>query len=255
MRRHPLIFLAALMLVAATATGSANAGERIGIVLLHGGGSDGSQFNAMRPVIAKAGYGLETPNMCWSNGRRYDKSAEDCMEDVDKAIAKLEAQGFHRIVVAGHSLGGINAILYAAHHKGLAGLIVFAPSGPPQGDDRNPNVAIARQLVRSGKGDEKTTFYGGLNDFTATARAYLSYVGKESPLYDDELLPLISTPILWIAGTLDPGQRTADERFKAAPANPMNSLVSVVADHFETPDVAVGEMIRWLDRLSASLGD
>lgn len=249
---RPQAFLRLILLVLAATAGALPlaAGERIGVVLLHGGGSYGSQFDDIRPVIAAAGYGLETPDMCWSGGRRYDKSAEACMADVDKAIAKLNARGFDRIVVAGHSMGGINAILYAARHKGLAGLVAFAPSGPPQGTSFT--AVLARDAVRLGRGDERVTFPAGLNDFEATPNAVNSYLGKDSPLNDQELLPHISAPILWIAGTKDPGQSTAAERFRAAPAHPLNSLVTVVADHFETPDVAVNDMLRWLDRLAAA---
>ncbi len=231
---------------------AADAAEKIGVVLLHGGGSDGSQFNDMRPVIEKAGYGLETPDMCWSASRRYRRTAEECLEDTDKAVAKLKARGFERIVIAGHSMGGINAILYAANRANLAGLIVFAPSSPPRGDGRVPNVAIARELVKRGLGDEVTAFQGGINDIMATPRAYLSYTGQESPLYDYELLPKITTPILWVRGTMDAGQVTATERFKFAPAHPLNAFMTVNGDHFDTPDVAAGEMVQWLDRLAAA---
>lgn len=256
MRLSRPAFLAAIALAAgliSAALGSAQAADRIGMVMLHGGGSNGSQFDLMAPVLEAAGYGIEAPDLCWSGGRRYDKSAEECMVDVDKAFAKLKARGFTRFVIAGHSQGGINAILYAAYHKDLAGLIAYAPSSPPKGDATNGNVAYARELVRKGQGDIVTAFAAGINDIMATPKAYLSYVGQESPLYDNELLPKITAPILWVAGTDDPGQSTATERMKAAPLHPLNAFVMVKADHFATPDEAVKETIAWLDRLSASL--
>ena len=86
----------------------------------------------------------------------------------------------------------------------------------------------------------------------ATPSDYLTWTSIESPLYDLELLPKLSAPILWVAGTQDPGQRNAPERYQHAPANPLNALVSVEADHFATPDVSASEMIRWLDRLSTA---
>lgn len=245
-----LLALLTALLLAPLLSGPVRAGERIGVVLLHGGGAAGNQFDDLKPKVLAAGYGLETPTMCWSGSRRYDKSAEACMADVDKAIAKLKSQGFTRIVVGGHSMGGINAILYAARHRDLAGLIAFAPSSPPTGS--NFTAQLARDAARLGKGDEKVNFPGGLNDFVATPNDLLSYLGKDSPLNDQELLPAITAPILWVAGTLDAGQTNALERFRAAPTHPLNSFVTVTADHFETPDVAVGEMVRWLDRLSAS---
>jgi pimeloyl-ACP methyl ester carboxylesterase len=192
--------------------------------------------------------------MCWAQSRRYDKSAPACMEDVDKAIGRLKAEGYERIVVAGHSQGGIFAIYYAANRKGLAGVIAFAPSGPPVGmDNNNVTVAYAHRLVKEGRGDLVTNMGGGgINEIFATPNDYLTWTSIESPLYDLELLPKLTAPILWVAGTQDPGQRTAPERYKYAAANPLNAFVSVEADHFATPDAAVGDMIRWLDRLSAA---
>ena len=107
------------------------ASARIGVVMMHGNGSWGGQFAPMVPIMAAAGYGFETPDMCWADIRQYDHTAEDCMADVDKAIDRLKAKGYDQIVVGGHSMGGINTLLYAANHKGLAGVIVFAPSSRP----------------------------------------------------------------------------------------------------------------------------
>ena len=71
--------------------------------------------------------------------------------------------------------------------------------------------------------------------------------------YDTELLPKLTAPLLWVAGTEDNGQRNAEERFKLAPSTPLNRFVLVKADHFATPDVAVNDMMAWLEELRASL--
>ncbi len=225
----------------------------IGIVLMHGNRAAGDQFYMMAPKIEAAGYGLMTPNMCWSNRKRFNRTADDCMSDVDDAIAKLKAQGYDRFVVAGHSMGGINTLLYAAHHEGLAGVIVFAPSAKPRRTNDDPDVVRSRELVAEGMGDKMTTYPAGINDLEATPSAWLSFNAPESPLYDTELLPKLTAPLLWVAGTQDNGQRDAAEQFKLAPSTPLNRLVMVKADHFATPDVAVDDMIAWLNDLKASL--
>lgn len=233
---------------------AAPAADAIGIVLLHGGGSSGSQFDDLRPIVEKAGYRVVTPDMCWSQSRRYDKSAPACMADVDKAIARLKAEGYQRIVLGGHSQGGIFAIYYAANHQGLTGVVAFAPGGPPVGmDSNNLMVAYAHRLVKDGRGDVVTTFGGGINEIFATPDDYLTWTSIESPLYDIELLPKLTAPILWVAGTEDPGQRNAADRYKYAAPNPMNVMVTVTADHFATPDVAVGDMLKWLDALKTKV--
>src|SRR5438105_3968242 len=158
------LVLAGAAAVSATAPAAA-ANDKPAIVLLHGGGSSGSQFDDMRPVIEKAGYRVVTPDMCWAQSRRYDKGAPACMADVDKAIGRLKGEGYERIVVAGHSQGGIFAIYYAANHTGLAGVVAFAPSGPPVGmDSNNITVAYAHRLVREGRGDLVINLGGGINE-------------------------------------------------------------------------------------------
>jgi pimeloyl-ACP methyl ester carboxylesterase len=249
--RFPVLAASLAALSGVFAAAPAAAADKIGVVMLHGGGSSGSQFDDVRPVIQQAGYRMVTPDMCWAQSRQYDKSAEGCLEDVDKAVARLKAEGFERIVIAGHSRGGIYAIYYAAHRPGLAGVIAMAPSGPPTGmDSNNLSVAIAHRLIKEGRGDIVAQWGSGINEVWATPNAYLSWTGMESPLYDKELLPRLTAPILWVAGTRDGGQRFAAERYGFAPAHPLNALITVDADHFSTPDVAAHDLVKWLDRLA-----
>src|SRR3954469_20041937 len=128
------------------------ASARIGVVMLHGNGSNGLQFSPMVGLFDEANFGLQTPDMCWSDRRQYDKPPLDCMADVDRAVARLKADGYDQAVIAGHSMGGVNTELYAANHSGLAGVILFAPAehqGRPASD---PSVALALSLVAKGQG-------------------------------------------------------------------------------------------------------
>jgi hypothetical protein len=117
-------------------------------------------------------------------------------------------------------------------------------------DSNNPSVAYAHHMIAAGKGDVTVDFGNGINPINATPSDYLSWTGLESPLYDRELLPRLTAPILWVAGTKDPGQKDAAERYQLAPPSPLNQFVTVDADHFATPDVAVHDLVDWLDRLS-----
>jgi pimeloyl-ACP methyl ester carboxylesterase len=244
----------AALATASVALAAVPASARIGVVMMHGNGNWGGQFAPMVPIMKDAGYGFEAPDMCWADVRQYDHTAEECMVDVDKAIAKLKAAGFDQIVVGGHSMGGINTLLYAANHKGLAGVIVFAPSSKPSRTNSDAMVSFARKQVTDGQGDKRVDFpTTGINSLYVAPRAWLSFFGPESPLYDNELLPKLSAPLLWVAGTDDPGQRDAAERYKLAPPAPLNRFIVVKADHFGTPDVATPDMIAWLNELQATL--
>jgi len=252
--RTPLakaLFAAAFAAIAITMSAPADA--RIGVVLLHGNLSSGLQFSHMRGVFEEAGIGLETPDMCWSDRRRYDKPALDCMTDIDRAIGRLKEDGFDQVVVAGHSMGGINTLLYAANHKGLAGVIVFAPSAHTARAANDPLVVFAKDLVAKGQGDVRTQFPNSGNPLLSVPRAWLSFFGPDSPLDDAKLLPKVSAPLLWVAGIDDNGQRDARDRFKRAPTTPLNRFLLVKADHFATPDVGLAQVMTWLDELQASL--
>jgi pimeloyl-ACP methyl ester carboxylesterase len=233
---------------------AAPAQARIGVVLLHGNLSSPLQFYDMLTVFEDARIGVQIPEMCWSGRRSYDRPVINCMRDVDLAIDRLKAGGHDQIVVAGHSMGGINALLYAAHHTGLAGIVVFAPGERTARPDSDPAVVIARDIVARGGGGARTQLpLDGRRTLLTVPRAWLSFFGPDSPLDDSQLLPKLTAPLLWVAGTEDRGQDNAAERFALAPSLPMNRLLLVKADHFRTPEVALPIAISWLNELQAWL--
>lgn len=161
MIRTLVAFLIALLLV--TAPGYAF--QRFGIVLLHGKTGTPAQFAVLADNLADLGYLVETPEMCWSASRIYDRSFTGCFEDIDAAIDRVNADGAEGIVVAGHSLGGVGALAYGASHDGLAGVIALAPAGDPVRFASVPAIALsmarARRAVAAGDGDTTIT----LDDF------------------------------------------------------------------------------------------
>ncbi len=195
--------------------------------------------------------------MCWSADRLYDEPFAECMTDVDKAIGYLRDDGITRIVVGGHSLGAVGALGYAATHPGLAGVIVLAPAGDPSDFNGNPAVAksvkTAEALVKAGKGDEPETFtdrvLGRNFAVKATPRAFLSFLGPDSPIALKRTLPAIDAPLLWVAGTRDSSQHNAAALFKKAPGDPMSRFVTVNANHLGTPDAGTSAMIDWLEKI------
>jgi hypothetical protein len=115
-------------------------------------------------------------------------------------------------------------------------------------------VLFARDMVKRGFADTRIEFpTTGINPLYVAPKNWLSFYGPESSLYDYELLPKLTAPLLWVAGTEDNGQREAATRYKAAPPAPLNRFVLVKADHFATPDVATPDMMGWLNELQASL--
>lgn len=240
------------------AAGPAAAFQRVGLVLLHGKTGSPAQFAGMAAMLNETGYGVETPEMCWSARRIYDNPLDKCFADIDAAIARLTSDGFEAIVVGGHSLGGLVAVAYGASHEGLAGIVALAPDGEPGDFNRHAKVAAsvkrATAMMQAGQGDDAATFtdrvLGRYFTVKATPRAFLSFLGPGSALDPARLLPKLRAPLFWAAGTRDSSQRDADALFKQAPPNDRNRFLTVYAGHMGTPGAALVPMLDWLDRIA-----
>ena len=132
---------------------------------------------------------VDTPEMCWSRRRIYDRPFLDCLTEIDSAIGRLKGRGAGRIVVAGMSQGGDAALAYGAHNANLTGIIALAPAAAPERQvglaDIAQSVAQARALVAAGRGNETASFVdrnaGGAFPVTTTATIYLSYLDPQGP--------------------------------------------------------------------------
>lgn len=255
-----ITFTCLLLLIA---TGPVRAAGTIGIVLLHGKTGTPNQFAKLAAALKAAGYGVATPEMCWSKTRIFDKAFNDCLGEVDAAAAKLKAAGDSEIVVGGTSQGAIGALAYGAAHSGLAGVVAMAPAGDPNDDSAYPkfaqSIADARALVQAGKGDAPATFadlISGGNYVTvhATAKAFLSFHDPDSPAATVRnlmrtTLPNLNAPVLWVAGTQDPSQKGTPKAFAAIPKQAKSRYVTIDADHGGTPDASAEVIIAWLKTL------
>ena len=246
-----------VLMILAVASLPADALERVGIVLLHGKTGMPSQFTVLAADLQDVGYAVETPEMCWSARRIYDRSLTGCMEDVDAAIGRLKADGITRIVVAGHSLGGVGALAYGATHTGLAGVIALAPDGDPVAWGKIPtiatSIAAARAAIRAGNGDTvaayKDVVLGRAYPVEASAADFLSFFGPDSPAAMARTVPALTAPLLWVAGRRDTSQRNAKSLFGRAPRSALSRFVTVKASHLGTPAAAFDAMLDWLGEM------
>lgn len=265
---------ALLALMCAIFVSSARADGKIGIVLMHGKlgaplGATGLVGNKtplggrLVADLKSAGYLVATPEMCWSGRRGFDKTYEDCLSEIDAAVADLKARGATAIVVAGLSLGGNAALAYGATRPGLMGVIAYGPADDPKSKATRPEIAAvvaqAERLVASGKADERRQFddvnAGPHGIYTmelrTTARIYLSFYSPQASGDIPANTAHLKAPLLWIAGDSDPTQRRGRSfAFNDAPAHPMNRYVTVRASHLETPDAGRQATLAWLAELA-----
>jgi pimeloyl-ACP methyl ester carboxylesterase len=237
--------------------------DEIGVVLMHGkqGNPSQSQLSYLFQRIESAGVLLETPTMCWTQYRIYDRTLPDCLAEIDESIAKLKKRGATSIIVGGHSLGGLGALAYASFHKGLRGVIALAP-GPSPRAANNPVVkagmAEARSLIAAGQGDGFRTFrdinggpYGFVSiNVRATPNIFVSFWDMSGLADLAEDAAKVTAPIFWASGTEDPGQLPREHGFGRAAANPLSRYVQVNADHMGTPGAAADAVAAWLKELA-----
>ena len=232
--------------------------QTIGIVLLHGKtGSPDTVINQLAIALQGAGYLVDTPEMCWSRRRIYDRPFLDCLTEIDSAIGRLKGRGAGRIVVAGMSQGGDAALAYGARRANLAGIIALAPAAAPERQvglgDIAQNVAQARALVAAGRGDETASFVdrnaSGPFSVRTTATIYLSYLDPQGPANMLDSVRKLHAPLLWVAGSADSSQTGANAEFNQAPANPLNRFVMVASAHLGTPNAAREAVLAWLPEL------
>jgi esterase/lipase len=231
--------------------------QTIGIVLMHGKtGSPDTVIDRLAIALQGAGYLVDTPEMCWSRRRIYDRPFLDCLTEIDSAIGRLKGRGAGRIVVAGMSQRGDAALAYGAHHN-LAGIVALAPAAAPERQvglaDIAQSVAQARALVAAGRGNETVSFVdrnaGGAFSVRTTATIYLSYLDPQGPANMLDSVRKLHAPLLWVAGSADPSQTGANAEFNQAPANPLNRFVMVASAHLGTPNAARDAVLAWLPEL------
>ena len=258
--RFLLLFLAGVTFAGVPAV----AGEKIGVVLMHGKNRTASE----KSPIGKLAYALEVadfivaaPDMPWSRSRGFDRTYAETMAEIDRAVANLKDKGATKIVVGGHSLGANAALGYGARREGLAGILAIAPGHTIDGDGFHNLVDYdyrrAKEMVAAGKGDEETGFkdvnQGMKSTKTMKAKVYLSWFDPEgsAPMPKNAANLKPGTPLMWIIGERDRlmMKRGKGYAFAKAPAHDKSAYVVIGGGHKATPTKGKKEIIAWLKGL------
>jgi esterase/lipase len=225
-------------------------------VLLHG--KDGLPLNVagLADALKKNGFVVVTPEMPYSKYRGMDKSYEDCVPEIDNAVALLKKQGARNIFIAGHSLGASVALYYGTRVP-VDGIVAIGPGGNTGqvGSRLQDDLTRARRMMAEGKGDDFGLFddynQGQRHTRRTTARIYLSYQDPDGPAVMPRNAAALKTgiPLLWVVGTQDQMyQRGPSFIFDKAPPNPRNRYVVVESSHTATPfdTEAIRQIVAWL---------
>lgn len=200
--------------------------------------------------------------MPWSGRRAYDAAYPVALQEIAAQVQAFRAQGYRRVLLAGHSFGANAALAYMAEYGDADGVIALAPGHSPRyayetGIGRSA-VDAARVALAAGKGDEVIQMddlnQGQRRSFKMPAQVLLSYFDPNGLGHMPGTAARFKSavPLLWVIGTRDP-LYAAGEGFAYARAlpHPRSAYRVVQAGHKETPEVAAAEVLAWVQALGA----
>lgn len=227
------------------------------VILLHG-----KQSSPVGPVsrlftgLNAANFDVVAPYLPWG-GNTWTGTLCEGLVYLNELVEAEGAKG-RNVVLAGHSMGGVHALIYGAIplSSAVKAIIPIAPGHFPHlskkiQSDTASSIARARQLVASGMGDVLDTFttrnLGKAVDISATPRAYLSYHALNEFPDIRQVLPLQVLPVLWIGGRDDSLTTVMNYASLSGRIRSANSRYQLLdGDHFTVLDNSVGPMSAWL---------
>lgn len=257
---------AATALVSAVDLSFAQAGGRLGVILMHGKQASPGKAPGLRDISSKlesAGIKTVVPTMPWSEGgwEQISVTTLQVFDMIDGYAAQLRGQGAQRIVVAGMSIGANMALAYAVARQNVAGVVMAAPGhNPGYSYNNTPSIKEAvdkaAALVRSGQGGQP---FSGADDnqgvnqrISTTAAVYLSWMSPRGAASMQAQAPLLPAgiPLMLIIGTKDPSYGMAEGMiYKPAAKNPYSKYLVVEAEHKNTDHAASQRIVDWIKGL------
>ena len=239
----------------------------LAVVFIHGKGSepDKPDYKSLYAKLNEAGYQVIAPRMPWA-GEHWTGSLSQAMEVIDAAV-DLAAKSGRKVVVGGHSYGGMAAILYrpANPPAAMVGRFMLAPAGmidlaKKSQDAVAPAIAEAKQMLAEGRSQETTRFSvtnvgKGNRVFTdtlmATPEVMLSYHDVAVFPSTRAALAQIRQPVFWAVGEGDPIPYNRQPLYGLIPADAMNVYRELPGGHVDMLGQAAEPLVDWLDKLGS----
>lgn len=233
------------------------------IVFLHGKSAapDKPWLTSLYSTVNKSGYRVIAPQMPWG---KWDGTLQQGLEVIDAAVQAAAKDG-HKVVVAGHSAGGLGVILYRPVDppKALVGKVMLAvghildTASPAFQSQFDEPVRLARELKTMGKGKE-TGRFAAVNTkgkkryeetLITTPEIFLSYHDLETFPSTTAALKHTRVPVFWAIANHDTIGNNKRPTFNLIPERPENIYLEVEADHNTMTDRSAQDLIKWLDKL------
>lgn len=242
-------------------------GKPLALVFIHGKGSepDKPDYKSLYSKLNDAGYQVIAPRMPWA-GEQWTGSLSQAMEVIDAAVG-LVAKSGRKVVVGGHSYGGMAAILYrpANPPASVVGRFMLAPAGMIDLAKKSqaavePALAQARQMIAEGKALETARFSvtnvgKGNRVFTdtliATPEVMLSYHDAAVFPSTRDALAQIRQPVFWAVGENDPVPYNRKPLYDVMPVDGMSAYLELPGGHVDMLGQVAEPLVDWLAKLGS----
>ena len=239
----------------------------LALVFIHGKGSepDKSDYKSLYAKLNEAGYQVIAPRMPWA-GEHWTGSLSQAMEVIDAAV-DLAAKSGRKVVVGGHSYGGMAAILYrpANPPASVVGRFMLAPAGMIDLAKKSqaavePALAQAKQMIAEGKAQETARFSvtnvgKGNRVFTdtliATPEVMLSYHDAAVFPSTRDALAQIRQPVFWAVGENDPIPYNRKPLYDLIPEEGMSAYLELPGGHVDMLGQVAEPLVGWLGKLGS----
>lgn len=231
--------------------------KRPAVMLLHGRTADNlyASTHWMGWRIAQQGYVVFVPGLRISGTSGFETSSlQEINEDMAHWVDYAATLGYKRVVLGGHSNGGIwlSNYISASHDPRVVGTIYFAPTrdSPTFARDEVGAQAYAEQV----KTAEAAVARGdGLRQMInlLTAKAFLDNNGPKSRAMHTQRVSEFTLPGLSITGAKDPLMAESFvEEFGRAYKGPLKAIRYANGSHGlrENKDRVAQDVREWLDK-------
>ncbi len=239
------------------------------VIIMHGktGAPSDPYLQTLYSDLSNAGYDVIAPYMPWS-GTVWDGAMCEALNYIDSLAAQEAAQG-NNVIVAGHSMGGAHALIYAVTTppNSVNAVVALAPGhfpqvelpllaliDPPTAALVTASIERAEASAAAGNGDQVDTFdtlvpdlANPLMQISTSASDYLSYHALDRYPHIHDVLPAIELPVLWLAGSSDDLTNfyNMPDLFNRI-SSPGSSYVTVNGNHLEMVANSASAIISWL---------
>jgi pimeloyl-ACP methyl ester carboxylesterase len=235
--------------------------KEVGIVFLHGkrGDPDTSHNSDFISKMTDLGYPVVAPIMPWSEMRGYTGSRQQGMNIITAAVNALDT---HKVIVIGHSMGGMAVLQYGARGvpSKVVGLISVAPGHDPNNamklqSHTGADAYKACQMLASGKGNERSNFadMNGGRTYTiyASAEYYCTHFSLTQYPDSQQIAEKIKSPIFILSGEDDRLTYIYSHEviYNSLPKNNKNKHAILTGDHLNVLYKHTDAISKWIDSL------